>query len=128
MDTSAGDPSQGARLKRSSTNPPSPGRIPAATVRAVRQFHGFDVPTMAETFKVTERSVFRWEKLGVHPDSLPRDPAAHPSSGPDWRSKLLKFMLGRLEAVRVTDNTKKGDQTCITSTTSAPASPSRASS
>lgn len=62
---------------------------------------------MAATFKVTERTVFRWERLGVNPETLPLDPNAHPDSGPDWRRKLLIFMLERLEAARVTDNRKK---------------------
>lgn len=91
--------------------------MPASTIRRVRVFHGWDVPTMAETFKVSERTVFRWEELGVNPDNLPLDREAHPQSGPDWRRKLLKFLLARLEGVSVTDNRPKEGTTCSTTST-----------
>lgn len=72
---------------------------------------------MAATFKVTERTVFRWERLGVNPATLPLDHDAHPASGPEWRRKLLIFMLGRLNATSVTDN-RPEEATCTTSTVS----------
>lgn len=100
-------PAEGADLSGAAANATSPARVPAATIRRMRVFHGWDVPTMAATFKVTERTVFRWEERGVVPESLPRDPDAHPASGPDWRRKLLIFMLQRLAQAAVTDNRKK---------------------
>lgn len=84
-----------------------PARVPASTIRRLRLFHAWDVPTMAIAFKVSERTVFRWEERGLVPESLPLDPQAHPASGPDWRRKLLVFMLGRLDGASVTDTRKK---------------------
>jgi len=84
-----------------------PARVPASTIRRMRLFHALEVPDLAQMFRVSERTVFRWEERGVVPESLPRDPNAHPASGPDWRRKLLIFMLGRLNGPPVTDNRKK---------------------
>jgi len=58
-------------------------------------------------FKVSLRTVFRWERSGLDPEALQLDPYAHPNSGPDWRRKLLFFMLDRLERTGVTDTRKK---------------------
>jgi hypothetical protein len=101
--------------------------VPASTIRRVRVFHGWDVPTMAATFKVSERTVFRWERLGVNPQTLPLDRNAHPASGPEWRRKLLIFLLERLEAARVTDNRPK-EATCTTSMATSATDSSQSSS
>jgi hypothetical protein len=81
--------------------------VPASTVRRLRLFHSWDVDTMAEAFRVSTRTVFRWEENGLDPGTLALDRNAHPNSGPDWRRKLLFFMLARLEAAGVSDNRKE---------------------
>lgn len=88
-----------------SSNPPA--RVPASTIREIRRFHAWDIPTMAIAFKVSERTVFRWERSGLDPEALQPDPDAHPNSGPDWRRKLLFFMLDRLNGASVTDTRKQ---------------------
>ena len=77
----------------------------------MRVFHGWDRDTMALCFKVSTRTVFRWERDGLDPDSLALDPNAHPNSGPDWRRKLLNFLLERFDSTAVTDSRKKEDGT-----------------
>lgn len=84
-----------------------PARVPASTIRRMRLFHSLEREELAAMFKVSVRTVFRWERDGVDPATLQLDPDAHPNSGPDWRRKLLFFMLERLEATPVTDNRKK---------------------
>jgi hypothetical protein len=92
--------------------------VPAETIRRLRLFHALERPELAAMFKVSERTVFRWEERGLDPAALQDDPTAHPSSGPDWRRKLLFFMLDRLNGVVVTDTRpKEGNSTCSTTST-----------
>ena len=81
--------------------------MPASTIRRVRIFHGFSRLDFAEVFQVSERTVFRWERDGVDPDSLALDPAAR--SGPEWRRNYMKWLLERFEAAHVSDNRKTGE-------------------
>ena len=83
----------------------SPGRIPADTIRRLRIFHGFSRVDFAEVFRVSERTVFRWEEQGVDPSTLALDPGAR--SGPEWRRKYLNWLLERYEALHVSDTRKK---------------------
>ena len=48
-------------------------------------------------FDVTERTVFRWEQRGVDPNLLE----------PEWRRKLLLWLLERFEKTGVSDTRKK---------------------
>ena len=84
-----------------------PARVSASTIRRMRTFHYLTHRDLAAMFRVSERTVFRWEKRGVDPDGLEPDPHAHPASGPDWRRKLLIFMLDRLNGAGVSDNRKQ---------------------
>jgi hypothetical protein len=86
-----------------SASPSGPARVPAPTIRRLRLFHALEREELAAMFKVSLRTVFRWERSGLDPEALQLDPGAHPSSGPDWRRKLLFFMLDRLERTGVTD-------------------------
>lgn len=81
-----------------------PGRVPAETIRLCRRFHRLTPEAMARCFQVSLRTIQRWEASGVDPRSLPADPYAHPKSGPDWRAKLLIFLLSRYQATGVGDN------------------------
>jgi hypothetical protein len=82
-----------------------PARVPAATIRAMRIFHRLSLEGMAIAFDVTLRTVYRWEKGGVDPSTMAVDPHGAP---PDWRAKLLLWMLDRYESTGVSDNRKKG--------------------
>jgi hypothetical protein len=84
-----------------------PARVPASTISRIRLFHALERDQLALMFKVSVRTVFRWERDGVDPEALQLDPDAHPNSGPDWRRKLLFFMLDRLNGTSVTDTRKK---------------------
>lgn len=84
-----------------------PGRIPAATIRRLRAFHNVQREELAAMFEVSVRTVFRWEEGGVDPAALPLDPDAHPNAGPEWRRKLLFWMLDRFEKTGVSDTRKK---------------------
>jgi transcriptional regulator with XRE-family HTH domain len=86
-----------------------PARVPASTIRAIRRMHALEREDFAQMFKVTVRTVFRWERDGVDPAILQLDPGA--KSGPEWRRNLLTWLLGRLEATRVTDTRKKQGET-----------------
>lgn len=81
--------------------PLATGRIPAATIRAIRRFHAADQETLAAAFQVSSRTIIRWEQNGVHPDLLPLDPR---SKTRDWRKKLLLWMLARFERAASPDN------------------------
>jgi hypothetical protein len=81
--------------------------VPASTIRRLRLLHALEREDLAAMFKVSLRTVFRWERSGLDPEALQPDPDAHPNSGPDWRRKLLFFMLERLERTAVTDTRKK---------------------
>jgi len=70
----------------------------------MRVFHHLEPEALADMFRVSTRTVFRWEERGINPAALALDPTAHPASGPDWRRKLLFFMLNRLETAAVSDN------------------------
>ena len=78
--------------------------MPASTIRAVRLFHRKSLESMAEMFGISVRTVHRWEERGVDPRNVPRDPQARV---PDWRAKLLIWMVRRYELTGVTDNRKK---------------------
>jgi transcriptional regulator with XRE-family HTH domain len=82
-----------------------PDRIPAQTIRRLRAFHNFSREAFADVFKVTLRTVFRWERDGVDPASLQLD--ADAISGPEWRRKYMNWLLERYEAPGVTDTRKK---------------------
>jgi len=84
-----------------------PGRIPADTLRRVRLFYGKEREELADMFKVSVRTIFRWEAAGVDPRTLARDPDAHPSAGPEWRCNLLIWMVNRYLQTGVTDNCKE---------------------
>ncbi len=84
---------------------PEPGRISAETVRLVRIFHRLDRTDLAATFGVSVRTVFRWERDGVDPGALQLDPGAR--SGPDWRRKLMIWMVERYRDAAVSDTRKK---------------------
>lgn len=100
----------GARLTLPADTPATPpARVSASTIRCMRTFHYLTHRDLAAMFRVSERTVFRWEKRGLDPEDLEPDPEAHPASGPDWRRKLLIFMLDRLETAPVTDTRKKKD-------------------
>jgi hypothetical protein len=87
--------------------PVATGRIPAKTIRALRRFHGLDQLALAEAFQVSTRTVIRWEQKGIHPDLLPRETGSHRM--PDWRQKLLHWMLRRFELTGSPDNQKKAE-------------------
>jgi hypothetical protein len=85
--------------------------VPASTIRALQRFlchnltlSGTARERMVWVFQVHERTVMRWEKRGAVPDSLPNDPDANP---PDWRRKLLFWLIEHMEKTPVTDNRKK---------------------
>ena len=71
-----------------------PARVPASTIRAVRLFHRLSVAAFAGAFQVTARTIFRWEKDGVDLNAI----------DPEWRRKLLIWMLERYRATSVSDN------------------------
>jgi hypothetical protein len=78
--------------------------VSAETVRAVRLFHRHSQESFAELFHVSLRTVYRWEKGGVDPSAMPTTDNANP---PDWRARLLLWMLDRYESTGVSDNRKK---------------------
>lgn len=90
---------------------PIPARVPASTIRAVRRFHGLDQAAMAVAFQVSVRTVIRWEQKGVDPNNLQQGggPAAISARDPEWRKKLLFWMLRRYELTASPDNQKKGE-------------------
>lgn len=81
-----------------------PERVSASTVRAIRLYHGWSPELMAQTFKLEVRTIYRWQYYGVCIENIKLDPEAHPASGPQWRRKLLIFLLDRYEKTAVTDN------------------------
>lgn len=87
-----------------------PARVPASTIRRLQYLltqnltlSGTPRQRMAWVFQVHERTVLRWEQRGAVPDSLPVDPDAQP---PDWRRKLLFWLIEHAEKLGVTDNRK----------------------
>ena len=87
------------------TAQPVPVLVPGDTIRRVRLFHNLTRAEFAQSFGVTERTVFRWERDGVEPDALQLDPGAR--SGPEWRRKYMNWLLDRYEAAHVSDSRKK---------------------
>lgn len=79
-------------------------RLAGSLVRAVRLFHGRQQKDMAAAFRVSERTVIRWEQEGIDPSKLPRDRGA---GDPEWRSKLLIWLLARYLASGSPDTRKK---------------------
>ena len=95
--------------------------MPASTIRALQLFfmHNLSLSgtarqRMAWVFQVHERTVMRWEERGAVPNSLPIEPDANP---PDWRRKLLFWLIEQYEKTAVTDN-RPQEGTCTTSTAS----------
>jgi len=89
----------GAALNAPAATPAAPpARVPAATVRAIRSFFKLGQETFAECFQVSERTVIRWEQRGIDPALL----------GPEWRKKLLFWMLGHLQPTPSPDSPKEG--------------------
>lgn len=87
--------------------------MPASTIRAVRRFHALDQAGLAAAFQVSVRTVIRWEQKGIDPDNLIQ--AGRPD--PEWRKKLLFWLIGRLNGTASPDNRpKEGNPTCTTST------------
>ena len=89
---------------------PERGRVPASTIRALQLFFGHiwalsGTPRqrMAWVFQVHERTVSRWEERGVLPAALPIDPDHSP---PDWRRKLLFWLIDQMEKTAVSDTRK----------------------
>ena len=89
--------------------PSLPDRVPAETIRRLRLFYRLEREAFAEMFRVSVRTVFRWERDGVDPDALQLDPSAHPSSGPEWRRKLLIWLIENFQKSGVTDNRRTGE-------------------
>lgn len=88
-----------------SSTAPSPARVPASTIRCLQRFYGYTRAQMADLFQVHERTVLRWEQRGALPASLPIDPTA--THDPDWRPKLLLWLVDLYEKRGVSDNRKK---------------------
>lgn len=84
-----------------------PDRIPAQTIRRLRLFYSHSQPQLAEVFQVSLRTIYRWESGGLVLAALKIDPAGNP---PDWRKKLLLWMLDRYEKTAVTDTRKQEAQ------------------
>jgi len=79
-----------------------PARVPASTIRRVRQLHNLDQAGFAACFRVSVRSVIRWEQRGLDPADLPTDSEL---DGPEWRRGLLDWFLSR-------DTPEKEASTC----------------
>lgn len=79
-------------------------RLAGSLVRAVRLFHGRQQTDFADAFRVSVRTVIRWEQRGIDPAKLPVDSGA---ADPDWRSKLLIWLLARYLASSSPDTRKK---------------------
>jgi hypothetical protein len=79
-----------------------PARVPASTIRAIRRFHALDQAGLADAFQVSVRTVIRWEQKGVAPALLPQD--GPPVRDPEWRKKLLIWMIRRYELTASPDN------------------------
>jgi len=94
-------------VEAASATPHKPDRVPASTIRRLRRFFALEREAMADMFRVSVRTIFRWERDGLDPASLQLDPKAHPDSGAEWRRRLLFWLLEQYEKTGVTDNRKK---------------------
>lgn len=81
-------------------------------MRAVRLFHALDQAGLADSFKVSVRTVIRWEQRGIDPELLPID---HTAKQPKWRKLLILWLLARYRRTASPD-TRKKDTTCTIST------------
>jgi DNA-binding XRE family transcriptional regulator len=79
--------------------PPLPARLAADTIRAIRRFHTLDQAGLAACFKVSTRTVIRWEKDGLDTTKL----------DPKWRVQLLKWLHGRYQSTASPDNPRVGE-------------------